>query len=93
MNVLDDLRELLQAGRISDPWADQAKTVYRAFVELGHDPILAEFATLDVIRSKAPALRDYIEFIAASPDRDRIEEAKAAMREQWREARAGRRAH
>ena len=90
MNVLDDLHELLKAGRISDPWADQAKTVYRAFVELGHDPILAEFATLDVLREKSPELRDYIEFCAANPDRARIEEAKTAMREQWREARAGR---
>jgi hypothetical protein len=91
MNVLDCLDELAKAGKISAAMADEAGAIYLEMIEQGHDEATAALATAEALRSKATAQRDHVEFCINNPDK--IPDIADAMREQWREAQAGRRAH
>ena len=87
MNVLDCLAGLAKAGKIDAAMADEAAAVYRAAL-VDMDPSAAALKTADFLRGKAKARRASVDFCIADPDK--IPDVAAAMREQWREAQAGR---
>ena len=88
MNVLDCLAGLARAGKISVALADEAAAVYRvALVDM--DPSAAALKTADFLRGKARARRSAVQAMVDDPSL--IPGVAAAMREQWREAQAGRR--
>ena len=90
MNVLDVIAGLAKAGKISAALAAEAEAIYRgALVDM--DPSAAALTTAEFLRAKARARRASVDFCIANPDK--IPDVAAAMREQWREAQAGRRAH
>ena len=90
MNVLDVIAELAKAGKISAALANEAAAIYRgALVDM--DPSAAALKTAELLRAKARARRAVVDFCIANSDK--IPDVAAAMREQWREAQAGRLAH
>jgi hypothetical protein len=91
MNVLDVIAGLAKSGRLSPSDADEAKAIYRGLLDQGHTPDAVALALAESIRAGAKAQRGSIEFCIANPEM--IPAVADAMREQWREARAGRRAH
>lgn len=91
MNVLFRLAGLAKAGKLSAAMADEAAAIYRAMIDQGEAADAAALKTADFIRSKAEAQRSHVEFCINNPDK--IPAVAAAMREQWRAAQAGRRAH
>jgi hypothetical protein len=91
MNVLDCLAGLAKAGRISAAMADEAAAIYRRLLAQGAAADVAALSLAAVLRGKARALRSSVEFCVDNPEQ--LEDVANAMREQWREAQAGRRAH
>jgi hypothetical protein len=91
MNALDCLAGLAKAGRISAAMADEASAIYRELIDQGEAEDAAALKTAEALRAQAEARRSSVEFCVANPDK--IPAVADAMREQWREARAGRRAH
>jgi hypothetical protein len=91
MNVLDCLAALAKSGKLSAALADEASAIYRGLIDQGVAEDVAALKTAEALRAKAKAQRDHVEFCIANPDK--IPALAAAMREQWREERAGRRAH
>jgi hypothetical protein len=91
MNALERLDELAKAGKISGAMADEAAAIYCGLIDQGEAEDVAALATAEAIRSRAKAQREHVEFCIANPDK--IPAVADAMREQWRAARAGRRAH
>jgi hypothetical protein len=91
MNVLHVIAGLAKSGRLSAAEAGEAKAVYRGLLEQGHTPAAVALALAEYIRSKATAQLAHVEFCIANPEQ--IPAVAEAMREQWREARAGRRGH
>jgi hypothetical protein len=88
VNVLDCLAGLAKSGRLSAAMADEAAAIYRTMIDQGAAEDVAALALAEAIRVAAKAQRDHIEFCINNPER--IPAVAAAMREQWREARAGR---
>jgi hypothetical protein len=91
MNVLDCLAGLARAGKITAAMADEAATTFVRLLAHGYAEDAAALKTADFLRGKAKAQRSSVEFCIANPDK--IPAVAAAMREQWREAQDGRRAH
>jgi hypothetical protein len=91
MNVLDVIAGLTKSGQIPAAIADEAGSFYRTWIDQGVAEDVAALALAEAIRVAARTRRDHVEFCINHPDR--IPAVADAMREQWREARAGRRAH
>jgi hypothetical protein len=91
VNVLDCLAGLAKSGKLSSAMADEAASFYRTMIDQGAAEDVAALATAEAIRSRAKAQREHVEFCINNPDK--IPAVADAMRAQWREARAGRRAH
>jgi hypothetical protein len=91
MNVLDCLDGLAKAGKISAAMADEVASIYRGLIDQGAAEDVAALALAEAIRVAAKARRSSIEFCLANPDK--IPAVADAMRERWREEKAGRRAH
>ena len=90
MNVLDVIAGLARGGKISAAMAEEAAAIYRgALVDM--DPSAAALKTADFLRAKARARLSAVQAMVDDPSL--IPGVAAAMREQWREAQAGRRAH
>jgi hypothetical protein len=89
--VLDCIAGLAKSGKLSAIEADEAKALYRGLLDQGHTPDAVALALAEYIRSGAKTQRDHVEFCVNNPDK--IPAVADAMREQWREARAGRRGH
>jgi hypothetical protein len=71
--------------------ADETAALYRRLLDQGEAEDAAAHKTAEFLRSKAKARRSAVEFCIANPDK--VEDVADAMREQWRDARAGRLAH
>jgi hypothetical protein len=91
MNVLDVIAELAKSGKLSAIEADEAKALYRGLLDQGHAPDAVALALAEFIRVEAKARREHVEFCLRHPEK--IPAVADAMREQWRAAQAGRRAH
>jgi hypothetical protein len=91
VNVLDVISGLAKAGKISAALSDEAAAIYRALLDQGEAEDAAALKTAEALRGKARARRSSVEFCIANPDQ--IPAVAGAMREQWREAQDGRRAH
>jgi hypothetical protein len=91
VNVLDCLAGLAKAGKLSAAIADEAASIYRQMIDQGVAEDVAALALAEALRVAAKAQRRSVRFCIANPDK--IPDVANAMREQWREARAGRAAH
>jgi hypothetical protein len=91
VKVLDCLAELAKSGKLSAALADEAAAIYRTMIDQGAAEDVAALATAEAIRVAAKAQRAHVEFCIANPEQ--IPAVATAMREQWREEQAGRRAH
>ena len=87
-SVLDRIAGLARAGKISPAMADEAAAVYRARLAAGDTEAAAALKMAEALRAKAKARLSAVQFCVNNSDR--IEDVKAAMREQWREAHEGR---
>jgi hypothetical protein len=90
-SVIDCLAELAKGGKISAATADEAKAVYLGLLARGHAEDAAALKTAESIRAKARARRSAVGFCIANPDK--IPAVADAMREQWLEAKTGRKPH
>jgi hypothetical protein len=90
-SVNDCIEKMAAAGQISRALADEAASIYRQMIDQGVAEDVAALALAEALRVAATAQLRSVAFCLANPDR--IDEVKTAMREQWREAQAGRVAH